>query len=80
MQSEYSAYFRDKIVFKDEVMSDNSVNQIESVRFIQQMLGELRAMAKTNRMDMLAYLIEIAYIESSDQLRKDIEAISEIDK
>jgi hypothetical protein len=53
-------------------MSGNQINQIENARFIQQMLGELRAMAKTNNMDMLAYLIEIAYIESSDQLRKDM--------
>ncbi|MGH6859360.1 MAG: hypothetical protein ACRECY_03830 [Phyllobacterium sp.] len=53
-------------------------NQIENARFIQQMLGELRAMAKSNNMDMLAYLIEIAYIESSDQLRKDIGNASRI--
>ncbi len=53
-------------------MSDSQINRTENARFIQQMLGELRAMAKTNRLDMLAYLIEIAYIESSDQLRKDI--------
>ncbi|ATU91962.1 hypothetical protein [Phyllobacterium zundukense] len=53
-------------------MSDRQINRTENARFIQQMLGELRAMAKTNRLEMLAYLIEIAYIESSDQLRKDI--------
>lgn len=53
-------------------MSGNQINEIENARFIQQMLGELRAMAKTNNMDMLSYLIEIAYIESSDQLRKQL--------
>ncbi|PSH67790.1 hypothetical protein CU102_16410 [Phyllobacterium brassicacearum] len=53
-------------------MSDSQINRTENARFIQQMLGQLRAMAKSNRLDMLAYLIEIAYIESSDQLRKDI--------
>ena len=57
-------------------MSDSQINRTENARFIQQMLGELRAMAKTNRLDMLAYLIEIAYIESSDQLRKEIGASS----
>jgi hypothetical protein len=61
-------------------MSDSQINRTENARFIQQMLGELRAMAKTNRLEMLAYLIEIAYIESSDQLRKDIGARSGIDK
>ncbi|PSH63086.1 MULTISPECIES: hypothetical protein [Phyllobacterium] len=59
-------------------MSESQINRIESARFIQQMLGELRAMAKTNRLEMLAYLIEIAYIESSDQLRKEIGAGSGI--
>jgi hypothetical protein len=53
-------------------MSSKEINEIESVRFIQQMLGELRVMAKTNNMDMLSYLIEIAYIESNDQLRKQM--------
>ncbi len=61
-------------------MSDNQINQIENARFIQQMLGELRAMAKTNRMEMLAYLIEIAYIESSDQLQKELGTVSRINK
>jgi hypothetical protein len=51
-------------------MNGNQNNQIENARFIQQMLGELRAMAKINKLDMLSYLIEIAYIESSDQLGK----------
>jgi hypothetical protein len=61
-------------------MSESQINRIESARFIQQMLGELRAMAKTNRLEMLAYLIEIAYIESSDQLRKEIGASSGINQ
>lgn len=59
-------------------MSGNQNNQTEHARFIQLMLGELRAMAKTNNMDMLAYLIEIAYIESSDQLRKNIRKVSDV--
>ncbi len=53
-------------------MSESQINPIENVRFIQQMLGELRTMAKTSQLEMLAYLIEIAYIESSDQLRREI--------
>jgi len=61
-------------------MSESQINRIESARFIQQMLGELRAMAKTNRLEMVAYLIEIAYIESSDQLRKEIGAGSGVNQ
>jgi hypothetical protein len=61
-------------------MSESQINRIESARFIQQMLGELRAMAKTNRLEMVAYLIEIAYIESSDQLRTEIGAGSGVNQ
>jgi len=37
--------------------------------YIQAMLGQLRTMAEAERCDMLAYLIEMAYIESSDIIR-----------
>jgi hypothetical protein len=33
------------------------------------MLGQLRGMAEAERCDMLAYLIEMAYLEASDVLR-----------
>ncbi|MBB3235040.1 hypothetical protein [Phyllobacterium endophyticum] len=61
-------------------MGESHINQIENARFIQQMLGELRAMAKTSRLEMLAYLIEIAYIESSDQLQKELGNASRVNK
>ncbi|MBB3143849.1 hypothetical protein FHS21_000232 [Phyllobacterium trifolii] len=61
-------------------MSESRIDQIENARFIQQMLGELRAMAKTNRLEMLAYLIEIAHIESSDQLQKELGTASRVNK
>jgi hypothetical protein len=61
-------------------MSESRIDQIENARFIQQMLGESRAMAKTNRLEMLAYLIEIAYIESSDQLQKELGTASRVNK
>jgi hypothetical protein len=37
-----------------------------SPQYLQQMLGELRAIAEAERYAMLAYLIEMAYIEVSD--------------
>lgn len=37
--------------------------------YIQAMLGQLRTMAEAERCDMLAYLIEMAYIESGDIIR-----------
>jgi len=36
---------------------------------MQAMLGQIRTMAKVERCDMLAYLIEMAYLEVSDIIR-----------
>ena len=41
----------------------------EALDYIQSMLGQLRNMAETERCDMLAYLIEMAYVEAGDILR-----------
>ena len=43
----------------------------ETLDFMQSMLGQLRTMAEAERCDMLAYLIEMAYIEASDIIRGD---------
>lgn len=40
----------------------------ETLDYIQSMLAQLRKMAETERCDMLAYLIEMAYLEASDTL------------
>lgn len=37
--------------------------------YMQAMLGQLRTMAEAERCDMLAYLIEMAYVEVSDIVR-----------
>ncbi|MDN2564743.1 hypothetical protein N1F89_00765 [Aquibium sp. A9E412] len=37
--------------------------------YMQAMLGQLRGMAEAERCDMLAYLIEMAYVEAGDILR-----------
>ena len=41
----------------------------ETLDYVQSMLGQIRTMAEAERCDMLAYLIEMAYIEASDILR-----------
>ena len=41
----------------------------ETLDYMQAMLGQLRTMAEAERCDMLAYLIEMAYIEIGDILR-----------
>ena len=38
---------------------------------MQSLLGELRIMAKAERYEMLAYLIEMAYLEASDVARSE---------
>jgi hypothetical protein len=39
--------------------------------YMQSMLGQLRTMAAAERCDMLAYLVEMAYLEVSDIIRGD---------
>jgi hypothetical protein len=41
----------------------------DTLEYMQAMLGQLRTMAEAERCDMLAYLIEMAYIEASDIMR-----------
>ena len=41
----------------------------ETLDYMQAMLGQLRTMAEAERCDMLAYLIEMAYVEVSDIVR-----------
>jgi hypothetical protein len=41
----------------------------DTLDYIQAMLGQLRTMAQGERCDMLAYLIEMAYVEVSDIIR-----------
>ncbi|MBX3567218.1 MAG: hypothetical protein KF914_04125 [Rhizobiaceae bacterium] len=41
----------------------------ETLDYLQSMLGQLRTMAQAERCDMLAYLIEMAYLEAGDIIR-----------
>ena len=47
-------------------MKDYEKRRLESVAYIQQMLGELRTLAEIERCDMLTYLIEMAYVEAGE--------------
>lgn len=42
----------------------------DMLRYMQSMLRQLRLRAAADRHDMLAYLIEMAYVEASDLVRK----------
>lgn len=51
-------------------MRHNSNSQrTETLDYVQGMLRQLRTMAEAERCDMLAYLIEMAYLEASDIAR-----------
>jgi hypothetical protein len=45
--------------------------RLEALDFIQSMLGQLRTMAEAERCDMLAYLIEMSYVEATDLIRNE---------
>ncbi len=45
------------------------MGQGEAVVYLHAMLGELRSMAEAEQFDMLAYLIDMAYIEAGDIVR-----------
>ncbi|MGB3387054.1 MAG: hypothetical protein WBA88_03630 [Pseudaminobacter sp.] len=46
-----------------------TTRRTDSLDYMQSMLGQLRTMAEAERCDMLAYLIEMAYVEVSDIVR-----------
>jgi hypothetical protein len=43
----------------------------DTLDYMQSMLGQMRIMAQAERCDMLAYLVEMAYVEVSDIIRGD---------
>jgi hypothetical protein len=43
----------------------------DTLDYIQSMLAQLRSMAEVEHCDMLAYLIEMAYLEASDIMRSE---------
>jgi translation elongation factor EF-Tu-like GTPase len=47
------------------------LRRAEALEYVQSMLGQLRKMAAAERYDMVAYLIEMAFIEATDVVRGD---------
>ena len=51
-------------------MRESTANRrTDTLDYMQSMLGQLRTMAEAERCDMLAYLIEMSYVEVSDIIR-----------
>ena len=51
------------------MLKDARARRTDTLDYMQSMLGQLRTMAEAERCDMLAYLIEMAYVEASDIIR-----------
>lgn len=49
-------------------------DRAETAEFIQSMLAQLRSMAQAEKLDMLAYLIEMAYLEAGEAARGEKQA------
>jgi hypothetical protein len=49
----------------------SKLSKIERNQYVQSMLRELRDMTAGGRNEFLTYLIEMAYLEASDQVRAD---------
>lgn len=47
-------------------------SRAETIEYIQSMLAQLRSMAHAEKFDMLAYLIEMAYLEAGEALRGEM--------
>lgn len=50
--------------------SDRRSQQREKILYIQQMLAQLSAAARAEEQDMLSYLIDMAYEEARDALKR----------
>ncbi len=46
-------------------------SRAETLDFLQTHIGELRSMAMGSRLDLISYLLELAYIELGDTIRKE---------
>ena len=51
--------------------AEKSAQRGETLEYLQAMLGQMRSMAEAERCDMLAYLIEMAYVEVSELVCDD---------
>ncbi|MFK4825666.1 hypothetical protein ACI0FM_12865 [Paenochrobactrum sp. BZR 588] len=52
-------------------MGDGRFNKIEILQFIEDMLCDMRIMAKSTDCHVLVYLLEMAVIESRDQIEAE---------
>lgn len=52
-------------------MDDGQFNKIDILQFIEDMLCDMKTMAKSTNCYVLVYLLEMAIIESRDQIKEE---------
>jgi hypothetical protein len=56
------------VSLRNEKVSDR---KLETIRYLNEMVRELATIAKAERLDMPAYLLEMAYVELGDLVRAE---------
>lgn len=62
--------WEENMVSKVEIPSSGDGQKLERIAFTQQMLIQLSQVARADQEDMLSYLIDMAYEEASDIIKR----------
>jgi hypothetical protein len=54
-----------------DASSDQTRTRVEALDYIRSMLGELSEIARRERFDMVAYLVDMACVEAADILARE---------
>jgi len=55
----------------DESAAERQRRRLEALEYVRSMLGELNDIARHERFDMIAYLLEMACVEAADALGRE---------
>jgi hypothetical protein len=55
----------------DESAADRERRRLEALEYVRSMLGELNDIARHQRFDMIAYLLEMACVEAADAMARE---------
>lgn len=55
----------------EEAAAERRRRRLEALEYVRSMLGELNDIARRERFDMIAYLLEMACVEAADMLARE---------
>ena len=55
----------------DDAVAERDRKRVEALEYVRSMLGELNEIARRERFDMVAYLVEMACVEAADILARE---------